>query len=62
MPGLSYMSSDLQGRNFGCHRDISLEETGLFTDLLAKLLDFQPDRRWRTGDVLEHAWFKLGCI
>jgi serine/threonine-protein kinase SRPK3 len=41
------------------HRDIPKNEIDLFTDLLGKILKYDPRQRLSAVEVLDHEWFKL---
>ncbi|KFA73700.1 hypothetical protein S40288_09846 [Stachybotrys chartarum IBT 40288] len=43
------------------HRDISTEETEVFADLLAQLLEYDAEKRPSANDVLQHRWFTMGA-
>lgn len=41
-------------------KGISNEETGVFADLLTKLLRYDADQRISASEVFQHEWFKFG--
>lgn len=43
----------------GFQRDISQEEIEVFSDLLMKILRYDPKERLSASSVLDHAWFKM---
>lgn len=55
-PGLFYESR--YGPE-GIHREIPKEEIGVLSDLLFKLLRFDPGDRLTASQALEHEWFKM---
>lgn len=56
VPGLYYLDRDGEPL---AHRDISKEERDVFADLLGKMLEYKPEERLGTSEILEHTWFRM---